>query len=58
MVGGGNPRPACAHFGRASVIKRVKRTVRQSAVSHPAPHQSPRKSCCQPAPSAVYAPGR
>lgn len=53
-----NPRPACARFGRASVIKRVKRTVRQSAVSHLAPHHSPLKCSCQPASSAVCAPGR
>lgn len=43
---------------RASVIKRAKRTVRQSAVSHPTPHHSPLNSSCQPASSAVYAPGR
>lgn len=56
--GGKKSRPACARFGRASVIKRVKRTVRQSAVSHPTPHHSPLKSSCQPASSAVYVPGR
>lgn len=38
----------------ASVIKGVKRTVRQSAVSHPAQHHSPLNSSCHLVSSAVW----
>lgn len=46
-----------AHW--ASALERVKRMVRQSAVSHPAPHHSPLNSSCHPVSSATpHRPGK
>lgn len=46
-----------AHW--ASALERVKRMVRQSAVSHPAPHHSPLNSSCHLVSSATpHRPGK